>query len=345
MTTRRLDYYVNVVTPDFFTGSTTLANGTVDCLQNVTIFNEYVDQDSARERFPATDYERHPMWWADVSVRTINKHENTSQMVVMSNTKWYTRNACNVTKGLLDMSVHDQLKRLDARECVSTFGNPASKAIGQGDVLVVAKEQPGASNATILLNFRNYMYASNYTGRNWVCDPAYLVSHDYRCNVRDYLETVEEQGEWFLGPVQADENNDFRIQAESPWSIDYCLVKPVEFNVGCQLQYSLVIMLIVLACNAIKVVCILVFLFTSKEPVIATIGDGIASFLARPDMHTKHRPFMNRSAARAFRIKKTSGPVRWYPPRHALRWFRAPSWPRWVSTITLYVFPEPSFTR
>jgi hypothetical protein len=83
-------------------------------------------------------------------------------------------------------------------------------------------------------------------------------------------------------------------------------------------------MISVLIANAIKLTCMIFILRTHLELILATIGDGIASFLERPDSFTVGRPFLNRQQARRFKKIGVGGKVRWYIPRFALRWWNAP---------------------
>ncbi|KAF2023080.1 hypothetical protein EK21DRAFT_95204 [Setomelanomma holmii] len=70
---------------------------------------------------------------------------------------------------------------------------------------------------------------------------------------------------------------------ESP--VKYCMVEQVPEI--CKLQFSFLIVSIVLVANLMKVVCIAWLLFRHKEyHALVTLGDALASFLERPDPHT-----------------------------------------------------------
>lgn len=140
---------------------------------------------------------------------------------------------------------------------------------------------------------------------------------------------------WTLGPINANGKNPFVLFPSEEWPIDYCLAQQTDLSGKCQLQYSFVIMISVLIANAIKLTCMIFILRTHLEPILATIGDGIASFLERPDPFTVGRPFLNRQQARRFKKIGVGGKVRRYMPRFALRWWNAPSRPRWFITLTL----------
>ena len=251
--TEQLDFFVNVVTPNF------LQNSTVDCSQNASIADDEL-YSSANDR-SAAHYEKTPLYFPSSHV----SYEESDMY-------WYKADACNVTEGLHTAQTQGAPQRLDNQECINAFGASGNFQGKQGDVLVVTKEQPEGSNATILLNFRLQMYASNYIGNNWVCDPAYLMANNYKCKVRDIANDAEN---WTLGPIQADDTNLYRIKATDEWEIDYCLTNATEVGRGCQLQYSPTIMIIVIFANATKLSCIVFFLKTTTGPILATTGDGM----------------------------------------------------------------------
>jgi len=66
--------------------------------------------------------------------------------------------------------------------------------------------------------------------------------------------------------------------------VQFCLSQRVPDV--CRLQFSLPIMIIVIACNAIKLVCILLTLMRNQTTLI-TMGDAIDSYLRRPDPTTR----------------------------------------------------------
>lgn len=60
--------------------------------------------------------------------------------------------------------------------------------------------------------------------------------------------------------------------------------------VDCQIQLSLPFLLIVVVCNAIKVVCLISMLFRNpvdKDAPLVTVGDAVAGFLDDPDQSTR----------------------------------------------------------
>lgn len=118
------------------------------------------------------------------------------------------------------------------------------------------------------------------------------------------------------------------------YEIDHCLAHPAldsELTNKCSLQYSPVIMIGVLLANFAKFTCILVFVLSYREPVLATIGDGIASFLERPDTFTE-----NEKLEAQYRDSRASWRVWFQKPRLAFgwwHWWQAPSKFRWFGSL------------
>ncbi|KAI9821590.1 MAG: hypothetical protein M1832_003264 [Thelocarpon impressellum] len=68
--------------------------------------------------------------------------------------------------------------------------------------------------------------------------------------------------------------------------IAYCLSRRIEAR--CQLQFSVPILALVIACNAVKLICMLLILWLIRKPSTVTLGDIIGQFLDRPDDTTKN---------------------------------------------------------
>jgi hypothetical protein len=223
------------------------------------------------------------------------------------------------------------LDRLSNEECINAYGPGDGLMSKRGNLLVVTKSQPANNNNTILLNFRYEYFVTELTGQNWVCSPELLNANDYKCDWQSLARTANEN--WNMGDIIPDTQTN-RFELADEWSIDYCLSQTIDLDGVCQLQYSLVIMLTVLAANMTKFFVIFYFLYTAHDPVLATIGDGIASFLERPDPFTAGHPFLTRRSGRRFKSSDPPRSRRWKKPR-TLRWWSGPSTVRWLITVTL----------
>ena len=262
-TTQELDYNVYVVTPSFFNLSV------VDCSQNVSVTSGW---DGGTSR--ATYYSVNPLDYLTFS-------ENTW---LNSGDSIYQNASCTTGNELLTNATSGYLQRLSNKECLNAYGPGSSLMSKHASLLVVTKEQPANSNATMLLEFKYQSYVTNYTGNSWVCDPEYLVANDYKCNYKDLAANASS---WSLGTFTTSNADPWHIFPEQQYEIDYCLSQPTDLGGTCKLQYSSIIMICVVIANTVKFCCIVFLLRTQFEPVLATIGDGIASFLERPDTMTE----------------------------------------------------------
>ena len=107
--------------------------------------------------------------------------------------------------------------------------------------------------------------------------------------------------------------------------VRYCLSQHVEEH--CKLQFSLVIMLIVMICNLIKTICMGWIAWKQDPEPLVTLGDAIASFLDRPDIMTKGCCMKGKSRFEGSR-SWVSLPSKW--ESKPMRWFRTASERRWL---------------
>lgn len=164
-------------------------------------------------------------------------------------------------------------------------------------MLVIAKPEV-LSNSTLLLSFLRENYVSNYTGNHWVCSPGYLLSNNYKCGFRNIAAN---SNIWELGPTFKDNDDQFHEHFITEWPVNYFLAEKSDLRARCELQYSFIIMLFVVGANSVKLICMIVVLMTQKEPVVATVGDCVESFLERPDDLTAQVCLMNRTDVRKHR--------------------------------------------
>lgn len=83
--------------------------------------------------------------------------------------------------------------------------------------------------------------------------------------------------------------------------IQYCYSEVAEMS-SCQLQYVSYIIYVVVICNVVKFLCMCAaarFLWNLNEPILATIGDAVSSFLESPDETTKGHCLLDGEAIRA----------------------------------------------
>ncbi|KAL4930908.1 uncharacterized protein BDV17DRAFT_280507 [Aspergillus undulatus] len=136
--------------------------------------------------------------------------------------------------------------------------------------------------------------------------------------------------------------------AGTQYPIDHCLAVPTEET--CQLVFMPIVCLIVICCNAIKLVCILLTARDDRDELLLTIGDAISSFLTRPDPATRGTCLLSKSLAeqgaqgwRKIGNKETyktdpshdKDTNQFLPGRK--RWAQAVSHGRWMGTLSLCI--------
>ncbi|CAG8066105.1 unnamed protein product [Penicillium olsonii] len=126
------------------------------------------------------------------------------------------------------------------------------------------------------------------------------------------------------------------------YEIDYCLTTDADHE--CQLKYSSMILYIAIVCNVIKLTSILGCLLMSREPIFATIGDAVDSFLRRPDQASKGRCLMSKLDDCIFPGNDETGqyiPLSSHPPQPWVEgelWFgRHGTARRWAGCIFLWL--------
>ena len=114
------------------------------------------------------------------------------------------------------------------------------------------------------------------------------------------------------------------------YPISYCLAKS---NSRCRLQFSLVIMVIVILCNAIKALCMANIVWKHKSEGLITIGDAIASFLEIPDPTTSTIPLADKYHPTKLRSRDEGAPKEYHARPYL--WFSSASRRRWFTTILI----------
>lgn len=246
---------------------------------------------------------------------------------------WYQLDACPILTEMRANATQNLLTRLSTADCITKYGTTSTKLAKVGHVLAVTKPRPENDNSTVLFQFNYQTYISNITGNNWVCGPRNLIANNYKCSPK----TLAGEASWKLGRLNASTSDRYRLAELDEWEIDHCLALETDIGGKCMLQVSMVIMTCVIIANAIKFTCIIWVIKTSTEPVLATIGDGISSFLERPDPITADRPFLTRTKARKFRPLSAKYPKIWTAKYTKLRWWKGPSKARWFITLSLCV--------
>lgn len=136
-------------------------------------------------------------------------------------------------------------------------------------------------------------------------------------------------------PVACDTSS--LLRDASSWTvhghpIQYCLSLPVTQS--CQLQFSIGIMVVVLACNAIKLLTALYVLFcmtSFTSEALFTVGDALQSFLLRNDVHTKGKCLAGEHEFLTYWSWSEKGPRIFSSTK--MRWYQSASLRLWTIII------------
>jgi len=221
----------------------------------------------------------------------------------------------------------------------SSLGNVT--AYDMNEITITSPEinlQPLWNGSSVL----GFNYIDGNTSPSWLCigwTPGAVGM--VKCDRGLALSSLRSNGTWYLQPV------DLTFSSSSPqqsYPIEYCYSE-IDGQVTCQLQFASYILFVVIGCNLIKVGCMLWaawLLWDLDEPIFATVGDAVTSYLDRPDETTKGWCLVDSAQVKAWRKAKpgdTPQQDRYCRPAKR-KLFSATSKTRWWTTIglcTLYL--------
>ena len=186
----------------------------------------------------------------------------------------------------LDISTFEVL---DNKKCIEEYSQAYVAA--HKNVVIISSTEAIGNNIQIITpsNFAYYGPTQPYC---WMCPTTIVyVGAQSRQNC-DVNKALSDAGEWTLSSkffFNSSYQRHHSIQSTSTgleqlnidYSVDYCLSERVQER--CKLQFSLAILIVVMACNLIKAICMFLVLRTQESPPLVTLGDAIASFLEFPD--------------------------------------------------------------
>ncbi|KAF9890173.1 hypothetical protein FE257_006334 [Aspergillus nanangensis] len=214
------------------------------------------------------------------------------------------------------------LYRLDNSACVDAYATAYQSQ--HGSVVVVTDDITPADHYSLAYTETVFNPANQAvvgaSGFNWLCQD--LQHHEYTWQITPCIT--------FLPNVRAQ-------VAANNWTVgghkvDYCLAEEVAPH--CKLQYSLPLILIVIAFNLVKAIILCYSAFAWTETPILTTGDAIASFLRTPDRFSTGTSRLTMHAVRFPAKYAATAPFDATPQR----WRAALSRKRWVTGITSYSF-------
>lgn len=191
--------------------------------------------------------------------------------------KFYGPNV-TVVEFLQDSS--SNLTRREKADCVKDY---APQFLSSWANLLLIVDNPLYTNETIV-NLE-ISKADSIDPHKWMCDGPWGGA-----KICETPQTFTDPAKWqTLGVSQANlscSNNWCTLRSpDALFDVEYCLAQPSPES--CRIGASATLLLVVLACNLIKIFCFLWTILGYNSFPLVTLGDAIASFLRRPDSSTQ----------------------------------------------------------
>lgn len=173
------------------------------------------------------------------------------------------------------------LARLDPAACIRAYGSgPVSN---YGDVLLVTNESASNNILRITTGLGGTWLGSD----TWVCDGSSTHSRG-GCDV---TAMVADAANWRVPGLSQSRSQNVswgqtcaNFNPDSTFLVDHCLAKRTpEF---CSVYVAVSLLAAVTACNALKLLCMLISLRELRSRPLMTLGDAVQSFLEQPDCTT-----------------------------------------------------------
>lgn len=208
---------------------------------------------------------------------------------------------------------------LSNHECISTYGQPVTSAhtSARGDLLAITSYVDVSHVPAYPVDQSCNRLGTECDAHRWICagkifrDSSAKTEANKPCNINKVLKNAT-QWELLHGFAQL-----------SP--VKYCLSQSVEER--CRVQFSLVIMIIVICANFVKILCMLLLLWHHKSRPLVTLGDALESFLRDKDQTTERMCLYDILSFR--RNTWDDGILEWEPKRW--RWLSSISQRRWLT--------------
>ena len=257
---------------------------------------------------------------------------NRSLLIELGTTQYIVTDTVQINT---DQKNASEWQKLNNKDCIKTYGQDFVSA--HGDLLLVLP----TANANGTIFPVTDVLAGLIVNYEWMC----MGEYQSGCSVDSILS---EPGNWTITPMlgQVPLLNNSIEHFNQP--IQYCLSQPVEEQ--CQVQISLVILGIVVACNTTKALCMLLTIRCQSSKPLVTLGDAIESFIQDPDLITCGMCLASKEIFDNFgKDKKSMSPtdkrnplwlknfqntvwtaiqIEWAARRH--RWFSSASLKRWL---------------
>ena len=216
-----------------------------------------------------------------------------------------------------------QWEKIENAACIGAYAVPFVSA--RGDLLAITSAVNSSVLITAIKDSQNLDWGEavvvdvfdNVCPYTWICDfypdsQSTSTTGQGACDANYVLKSAKD---WTLGGRWG----------VPTYPVQYCLSKPIEEH--CQVQFSIIIMSIVIVCNFSKAVCMLLALWRQKSQPLVTLGDALEVFLLKPDPTTENMCLAEKGEFAGKNWGNSS--TNWREPQH--RWFSSASKVRWLT--------------
>ena len=199
---------------------------------------------------------------------------------------------------------------------------------------LITKNTSDATHNNTLLDVWAVLSSSTTSPSQWMCP--YSEEDLSRCDTSELASKVASGLPWIVTLAGRQEAEVIGCKSE--------ITKEKLFTrEKCKVQFSLGIMMVVIACNLVKACAMITTVVRSREPTLVTLGDSINSFLRIPDPTTMGICFADRQLIeKEWRHRWKTGPRQW-KQKKVQRWWTSVSKTRWITcnffiaiSITVY---------
>lgn len=174
-----------------------------------------------------------------------------------------------------------KLQRKSQADCIKSYNNPIQSKFRN---IVAVSEAVQTDNHSLLWLEKTTPLSDNAT--DWTCKYTWgelnTTTGESTCSSED---AISNSTNWAIGYHH---RQPFNTTHSSIWSysISYCLVEPGPPD-PCALSYDRWLLSVVIVANAVKIALMVITLKVIRGPTLVTLGDGLSSFLERPDPNTE----------------------------------------------------------
>jgi len=202
---------------------------------------------------------------------------------------------------------------LTPSECINIYER--AFVSNHRNLFLISKNTSDATHNNTLLHIWR-IYNEYVTPSKWQC--LYVSQRPGQCDTNESASNLATGVPWIL-----------TLPGGGEAEISGC--KSEITKEKCKVQFSLGIMMVVIACNLVKACGMITTVVRSREPTLVTLGDAIDSFLRIPDPATMGICFADRRfIEKEWRHRWRTGPRKW-KQKKVQRWWTSVSKTRWIT--------------